>query len=345
MAGLKGANAVIGDDGVSVTVKTESEATARELAAHLETQVRTAEGGPGAKFNSWLKKSLDRFDETLGLYGDRSLNIIRDVLLICAMAMAAFAWYRVLPGYEILMCVIGMAIVYAMKYCAGRLDKAIVSKNGFAPFYGLIIVVGLIIEVLASSSLQAFTAVEQETGRLDIDKEISRLENERNMLQINLARVPSAPASAIDQRIEALKLTPAVNSSGTQLTKRVGDLVGDCKGRSYYVTIYCPTLIELQAERDSALAYEQAKARFDEINPEINALTAKRPHTSSTFALASKASGGDVTWWMSLVIPVGLTLALGLAMLLLSYLAGRAERTPDLELNDPITGAPGGSGP
>ncbi len=335
MTGLKGANTEIGADGLTVTVKTESAATARDLAADLETRVRAAEGGFGAKINNRLANSLNRFDETMGIYGDRMLQILRDALLMCAMALAAFAWYRILPGYEPLMATIGMLIVFAMKTAAGRLDKAEQEGDkGLHRLLVLIIIGGFVLEVGASLSLQAAAAVDRETGREDINSEIRALESERNMLQITLASVPSAPVTAIDQRIEALKLTAAVNTQGTQLNRKVGDLIGDCKGNSYYVRIYCPTLLELEAERDQALAYEAAQARFAEIAPKISQLQASRPSASSTFALAQK--GGDSAWWLSLVIPMGLTVVLNATMLLLAYLAGRAKRTPVLDLTDPV---------
>lgn len=334
MAGLKGATTEIGEDGLTVSVKAESAATARELAADLETRVRTAEGGWGAKANAKLANSLNRFDETLGIYGDRMLQILRDALLLCAMALAAFAWFRILPGYEPLMAAIGMLIVFAMKTAAGRLDKA--EQEGDTGLRSLLVVIiigGFILEVGASLSLQAASAVDRETGREDINSEIRALESERNMLQITLASVPSAPSTAIDQRIEALMLTAAVNSRGDQLPRKVGDVIGDCKGNSYYVRIYCPTLLELQAERDQAIAYELAQSRFAEIAPRISALQASRPSASSTFALAAK--GGDSAWWLSLVIPMTLTIVLNATMLLLAYLAGRAKRTPALVLTTP----------
>lgn len=343
MDGLKGANTKIGDDGTTVIVKTESEHTARELAAQLETQVRAKEGGPGAKFNSWLKKSLDRFDETLGIYGDRALNIIRDVLLICAMALAAFAWYRVLPGYEILMCIVGMAIVFTIKTCAGRLDAAWREDKGLFAFFSIIIAFGLIIEVMASSSLQAFTAVEQETGRADVDLQIDALSKEQSRLNIALLQPSPGSPAELEALIQGYRATPMVSSTGSQLTKTVGMMVDEtgCAGRSYYVGIYCPDYLDLKGKLEAAKVYEADKERFSAIGPQIAALQAQRPHTSSTFALASKASGGGTAWWLSLVIPVGLTLMLNLTMLTIAYLAGRAKRTPPLELTQTVP--PGGA--
>lgn len=344
MAGLKGANTEIGDDGLTVTVKTESEATARELAADLETRVRTAEGGFGAKFNNKLANSLNRFDETLGIYGDRMLQILRDVLTVCAMALAAFAWFRILPGYEPLMAVIGMAIVYAMKTAAGRLDKAEREGDiGLRNLLGVVIVGGLILEVLASLSLQAASSVDRETGRTDVNSQIEMLQSEERRLSIRqMGPNPGVPAQ-MEALVNSYRATPMVNRAGSQLTRTVGEMADatDCNPDSEagrrertYIGMYCPTLRELQGQVEAAKAFEHDSARLEAIPAEIQKLQASRPSASSTFALAQK--GGDWAWLLSIAIPLGLTVALNLTMLLLAYLAGRAKRTPVLELTEPL---------
>lgn len=329
MAGLKGASTEIGADGRTITVTTESAATARELAAELETRVRTTEGGPGAKINNFLSKSADRLDETLGIYGGvRLLAIIRDALLVCAMTIAVFAWLRILPGYEILLGTVGALITFAMKSAAGKIYEA--EQEGDMNLRTMLFAVmlaGLGLEVMASSSLQAYTAVQAETGRQDIDDEIKRLDQERQTLLIQLARVPDGSSAALAERISAFEATPMVNAKGTQLTKTVGSLWAEteCKGNSYYVGIYCPTLLELRGEMQAAQAYETAQKRFEEIGPQITALQAQRPTGSSTFALATKVAGADTKWLLALLVPVGITLTLNLAMLMLSYIVGRIE--------------------
>lgn len=344
MTGLKGAHTEIGEDGVTVTVTAESEATAREIAAELETRVRVAEGGPGAKFNNWLSNSLDRFDETLGLYGDRMLSILRDVLTVCAMALAAFAWFRILPGYEPLMAVIGMAIVFAMKTAAGRLDKA--SRDGDqgrVRLLWLVIVFGFVLEVGASLSLQAATAVDRETGREDINQSIEMLQSEERRLSIRQMQPnPGVPAQ-VQALVDSYRSTPMVNRSGAQLTRTVGQMA-DATGcdpdtdagrrERTYIGMYCPTLQELLGQLEAAKAFEADAKRLETIPAEIAALQAKRPSASSTFALAQK--GGDLAWLLTILIPMSLTVALNSAMLILAYLAGRADRTPVLELTKPV---------
>lgn len=346
MAGLKGASTEIGEDGVTVTIRAESEATARELAAEMETRVRQAEGGPGAKINSFLSKSADRLDETLGIYGGvRLLAIIRDALLVCAMTIAVFAWLRILPGYEILLGTVGALITFAMKSAAGRIYEA--EQEGDENLRGMLVLVmgaGLILEVMASSSLQAYTAVQAETGRADVDSEIHRLDQERQTLLIKLARVPDGSSEAIEERISAFLANPMVNREGSQLTKTVGSLVDetDCKGNSYYVGIYCPTYLELKGEYQTALSYEQDKARFDQVGEQITKLQTMRPQGSSTFALASKMAGADSKWLLVLLVPVGITLTLNLAMLLLSYIVGRItyQQEHPVPVEEPVLDPP-----
>lgn len=327
MAGLKGSSTEIGADGVTVTVTADSEATARELAAELETRVRKTEGGPGAKINNWLSNSANRLDETLAIYGGvRLLAIIRDALLVCAMTIAVFAWLRILPGYEILLGTVGALITFAMKSAAGKIYEA--EQQGDKNLRGMLLLVmaaGLVLEVMASSSLQAYTAVQAETGRADVEAEIHRLDQERQTLLIKLAKVPDGASAAIAERISAYQATPMVNREGSQLTKTVGSLWDEtgCKGNSYYVGMYCPTLLELQSDYQTALDYEKAQRRFDEIGPMITKLQGMRPKGSSTFALATKVADNDTKWILALLVPVGITFVLNLAMLLLSYIVGR----------------------
>lgn len=327
MAGLKGASTEIGADGVTVTVTAESEATARALAAELETRVRSTEGGPGAKINNWLSNSANRLDETLAIYGGvRLLAIIRDALLVCAMTIAVFAWLRILPGYEILLGTVGALITFAMKSAAGKIYEAEQENDtNLRSMLVLVMAAGLILEVLASSSLQAYTAVQAETGRQDVDAEIHRLDQERQTLLIKLAKTPAGPSAAIAERISGYQATPMVSRQGTQLTKTVGSLWDEteCKGNSYYVGVYCPTLLELQGDYQAALDYEKAQKRFDEIGPMITKLQGMRPKGSSTFALATKVADNDTKWVLALLVPVGITFVLNLAMLLLSYIVGR----------------------
>lgn len=329
MAGLKGASTEIGADGRTITVTTESAATARELAVELETRVRSTEGGPGAKINNFLSKSADRIDETLGIYGGlRLLSIIRDALLLCAMTIAVFAWLRILPGYEPLLGTVGALITFAMKSAAGKIYEAEQENDtNLRTMLIAVMVCGLGLEVMASSSLQAYTAVQAETGRQDVDAEIKRLDQERQTLLIQLARVPDGSSAAIEERIKAYLANPMVNRQGSQLTKTVATLVEEtgCTGDSYYVGIYCPTLLELRGELEAAQTYETAQARFEEIGPQITALQAQRPKGSSTFALASKMAGEDSKWMLALLVPVGITFVLNLAMLMLAYIVGRSE--------------------
>ena len=320
MAGLKSAQAQIGADGVTVTVTAESAATAHELAAELENRVRLKEGGPGAKANTWLKNSLDRFDETLGIYADRTLEISANLLMVLAGTLAVAAWYFVLPGYEPVMMFIGALLVFTEKQLAAKFDRAVVARTGLAPWFGAIIGIILIIECVASASLQSFVAGERETGRNDIAVNIQTLEIEKASIGQVLKTPPKGASDAINERIEALKLQPVVNRNGEVVVRsgyRVGEAIGDCTGASYYVTIYCPTLIELQADLAQAKAYEAAQTRFREIGPEIQTLQAARPAQASTMALG-----------LGVIVPVGLTFLLNVVMVVISYLAGRAKRTP-----------------
>lgn len=318
--GLTGQKTQILDDGVTLQVTAESAVTALEMQSRIENEVRAKEGGFGAKTNSWLRNSLDRFDETLGIYQDRSLEMAANGLMLLSGTLAVAAWYFVLPGYEPVMMFIGALLVFTGKQLAAKYDRAVVAKTGLAPWFATIIVIILIIECVASASLNSLVANDRETIRDDTAANIETLEQEKASLVLILATPPTGSSEAIAANIEALKLKPVVNRAGDIVVKkgfRVGEAVGDCTGNSYYVTIYCPTLIELRSDLKQAGAYEHASARFSEIGPEIQALQAARPKQASTMALG-----------LGVIVPIGLTFLLYCVMVVLAYLAGRAKRTP-----------------
>lgn len=324
MATLKQSTAQILDDGMTVQVTAGDAATAHELAADMEAQVRRKQG-PWARFNAWLGRILDRFDETWGLYEDRTISLISVCFLVGAVALAIYAWWRVLPGYEPLLAFVGATIVVAMKESAHRIGHN--RSPELNKFFYAVCAFGLVIEILASSSLQASVAVEQETGRSDIESKITSLRQEQQLLQIGLLNDPGTTSEAQLKMIEAFKGKPAVNKAGTQLNKPIGELIGDCTGSSYYVLAYCPSILELEAKVETIRKFETDKARYLAIPDEIQALEEQRPKQSSTLALAQKATGGGSDWWRPLVVPVLLSLFVNGAMLLTSYLNGRARRT------------------
>jgi hypothetical protein len=321
MAGnLKASSTRVSDDGKSVIVETQSTQTAHELAAELENRVRAKEGGPGARANVWLRNSLDRFDETLGIYADRRLQIASNILMICLMALAVFAWYFVLPGYEAVMCVIGAVLAFTLKQLAADLDRAwVVKKNGMFAFFCVCIVTILVVECVASASLQSFVAERAATGQEDIGRRINMLTAEQERLNEAQKVAPKGTPDQTQALVDAFSANPMVNREGAQLTKTVGSMVKEtgCKGNSYYVGIYCPTYLELKGDVDYAKQWHEDKARLQKIPAEIKEAELARPRGASTMSLG-----------LGVIVPVGLTFLLGAFTVFIAYLAGRAKRTP-----------------
>lgn len=334
--GLKNAKTELAPDGVTVTTTFESASAAREHQAALESSARQIEGGWGSKLNVWLDRSLASAEETGGLFSDRSLNIMSWIFAIMAIVYAWNAWGHLLPvkGLDLLLSMFGGGIIIAMKLSAARIDEAAQAGDKMQVYYLRgILISGLALSALVSTSLSASIAIDQETGRTDNQTRIDALRLEQSGLQLTIAQKPGVTADAEQKLIDSLKLKQAVNSKGTVLQgekNRIGSLVGDCKGGSYYVTVYCPTILEMEAQRDTAAEWEHAKARFDAIPVDIATLEAQRPAQSSTFALFQKLGGRD-TDWLALLAPAFISLFLDLLMILVTYLAHRAARTPAAE--------------
>ncbi len=344
MAGLKGETTTIGVDGRTVTTVTESAATAREVAARQEHARRDIEGGPWAKFNARLDRAMQRADETGGIFSDRALELLAWGFTFFSIMYAWNAWYKLLPvpGLNLLLACVGSLLIYGMKSAAARLDKAWADgDNVLGGWLSGILLGGLILQAVVSASLYALVSVDQQTGRRDVETTISDLRVERANLQIQIATPPEPPAVTAEMQqklIDGFKLKQAVNSLGKVLEGpgyRIGALVGDCKGSSYYVTTYCPTILELETVRDQALNYDERKAEHDAVVARFNAIPAEivklqheRPQESSTFALGNRVFGVESNLSL-LVWPMVISFILDFLMLLFSYLSKRAVRTND----------------
>lgn len=334
--GLKGAKSTLGEDGVTVVTRTDSAATAREVMARQEQHARQIEGWWGAQFNAWLDRSLKRGDETGGIFSHRAFNLLSWAFAFLDVIMQWNAWFKLLPvaGLDIVLGCFGVVLVLLVKAATARLDEAEVHNDeSRRRFLQGGIVVGVILSTLAAVSLQAFISVEQATGRTDIQTRIDALRKEQNGLQMTMALPPDATAAEEQKLIDAFLLKPVVNRAGTVVVKkgyRIGEAImgpnGACTGSSYYVTIYCPTLKEMEAARDSAKTWEEKKTRFDAIPAEIKKLEDERPKQSSTFALYQKVTN-DETNWTVILIPAGISLFLTLLMIGATYLAHRSPKT------------------
>lgn len=354
MTGLKGAKTVIGPDGKTVTTVADSEATAREIAAAQEQTLRLREGSWWSKSNAWLDRRFQEAEETGGIFSDKAWIFASWCLFFLAAIMAWNSWFRLVPleGLNYTLAAIGVCVLLTMKVSAARLDAAdgrimkddLPNDHNKANFLRVILIGGLILQAVVATSLQASIATDQETGRTDAQSTIDSLRTERNTLHIAIASPPAATSEAQQKLIDAYLLKPVVNREGTIVVKkgfRVGEAIVPeggkrCTGSSYYVTIYCPVLIEMEAARDQALQYEKDRARYDAIPDQIAALEKARPAQSSTFALFDRLAGKcdhlsgncENQDLMRLFFPAFISFILDFLMCLVSYLAHRAERTP-----------------
>lgn len=343
--GLKDAKTELAPDGVSVVTTFESAAAAREHQALLESNARKLEGGWGSKLNGWLDRSLARADETDSLFSRRALRMLSWLLAIGAVIMAWNAWAGFVPtkGLDLLLAATGATLVLVGKWAAADIHPAHLSgdqnkENMLVAAVALI----LVLEALAATSLQASIAYEQETGRTDVQSEIDSLRLEQSGLQLTVAQKPPYTAEAQQKLIDGFKLKQVVNRKGVVQQGadwRIGAQVGDCRGDSYYVTVYCPMILEMEANRDTALDWEQAKARFDAIPAEIAALEAQRPKQGSTFALLNKLKVD--TDWSKLLFPAIISLIVTGLAFATTYLA---HRTPPAQKPAPAPATPAAPG-
>jgi hypothetical protein len=334
--GLTDAKTELAPDGKTVITTFDSAAAAREHQALLESEARRIEGGWGAKFNGWLDQSLSRADETRSLFSRTALRTWSWLLALFAIILAWNAWAGFVPtkGLDLVLAATGATLVLVGKWASSEIHPAHIAKdqnkeNMLCFAVGFI----LILEAVAATSLQASIAFEQETGRTDVQSTIDSLRLEQSGLQLTIAQKPPFSAEAQQKLIDGFLLKQVVNDKGVvqqgpawRIGARIGTGEERCRGSSYYVTAYCPTILEMEAQRDMAADWEKAKERFDAIPAEIKALEAQRPKQSSIPALLNKLKID--TDWSKILFPAIISLILTGLTFATTYLAHRTPPPP-----------------
>lgn len=283
-------------DGQTVLVTpVSSEAAARRLSASIRDDILRTDGDWGQRMRARIDQALQTVSllvETV----DRSFM----VLMCCAFAviaaiLAARSWPALIPipRFEWLMSIIGMLLIAAIAWSAHQLWRAWHTGQR-TEFWGLLagIVLAIVLNAIASISLQSQAAVEKDTGWRDARSRIDTLRGDRGRLAVQIYDAPPAgKAAQLDAQIQVIRAGSAVNRLGDPLKDTVGALVKDCRGPDdYYKGKYCPEIVRLEGEAATARAAEKAHAeKLDEIakiDAEIKELEAgpTKPQTALSLA-------------------------------------------------------------
>lgn len=333
------------DGKVVLVTPVRSEETARRLRESIQDDIVRAEGDVGDKIKHYTDRTLKFASDFFEILDRSYLTLLSFAFGGVAAALAAKAWPAAIPIADMdwLMSLIGILMVVAISVAAHQIYKAAAVKNG-AEFYGLLfgMLLGVVLNALASIALQSQIAVERQMGWEDVQREIQNLQADRSRQEIEMLSLMPDPAglARIEAEIKAIRSQGAINREGVQLNRTVGELVGDCNtddGVNFYEGTYCPDLSrregDLKGLKDREAAYQGAQQRLAAIDGRLTELQSERPQASThlsflslfTFVPSQIRDQLRNTPWLQNVI---LTLVMEALMVLFGILAGRrAYRT------------------
>lgn len=313
----EGKNVTVED--TTVTIKAESAATARELAANAERGLISAEGSGGQKAAVKVDGSIRWWGRIVDTLGVRSLHVISFVALGLA---CVFMWksgqnLTGIKGAGWLFSIFLVLVVIGAKVGAGRWGKAVRVNSSDKKWWMGLTVLLVVISALFGLAFQAGVTANQETGKSAVVSELRSVKTEIGELQISLLRVqndlnfPVQSAEALTLRMEGILNRDPGNARGEPSGRPLADWVeygtdDFCRGTSYYKTTlpYCEQLLDLQELVQVRTDFEKGQSRLDKLRTRERELLDSRSvlQVSSASALG-EVFGGDIQGgWLSALI-------------------------------------------
>lgn len=299
-------------DGTTVTITTDSEATARGIAAAAERDRLKAEGGRGERAAAGLDGFLSGAGKMADKLDARVLHVVAWAATIvgCFLAWKAGQNLSSLKEASDLFSIALVALVLGGKYAAGRAgreyDKGSQQRGVWLGVTSAIFFAA----VLSGAGVNISAEMNRDSGRdvllaqsQTLRAEISDLQAEQMQYQQDLL-LPMTPVDVLESRLEAkLKLDP-MNQSGAPSGKALSEWLDYgtdefCRGSNYYKNRYCPDILDMQAGLDLRRAYEATIANIDVKRAANSAILDKLANSQfSTFGAVSEKLGGALLYIM-----------------------------------------------
>lgn len=336
---MKGERASV--DGQTVTITTQSAATAREIAALAEAERLKREGGALGKAGAFIEEVGDGLAVVSQKLGRGTYEIIANTAMIVGGLIAFISWSRLLPIKEaeisFAIGLIGVAIIVGAKVAAGRWAKELnEGDREAAESWKRWVIAGVIVDAIAALAFSVAVVEDEKAGRIDYDVQIESLEREAKQIEYRADALdrPNMTAELLQMDLDALLNQTARNREGTSTGKPVSEWIGwgtdnycIAKGNAFYVDKYCEDIAEAHRALLKRQAYEAEFAKAEAKRAEASALRAKRPDKSSGAALGSWFSTGDRPW-MQAVVPMLLMLIILVVMVTTAFIAKRNPKIP-----------------
>jgi uncharacterized membrane protein len=337
---MKGERASV--DGQTVTITTQSAATAREIAAAAENEVLKKEGGLLGKAGAVIEEIGDGLAVVAQKIGRGTFEIIANTALVVGSLIAFLSWKRLLPikVEEVAFAIglVGVAIIVGAKVAAGRWAKELnEGDRAAAESWRNWAIAGVIVDAIAALAFSAAVVEDEKTGRIDYTVQIERLETDAKKIEFRAGDLdrPNTTAEILTLELDQLLNQTARNREGTSTGRPVSSWIGwgtesyciTSGNNTYYVDKYCPDIAEAHRALLKREAYERELARAAELRAAADQLRAERPEASSGAALGSMMATED-RQWMRAVVPMLLMLIILIVMVTTAFIAKRNPKIP-----------------
>jgi|GEM_PF-6484244 len=306
-------------EGSKVVAEFSSSATAREIGAQVQEDINRMEGGVSGKIRN-AGNALRNISDAIG---QGTFEGIAIVFMIVGVVIAYTSWSRLLPIKDMgwLIGLVGAGIVVGAKVSAARWAKRLNDKDDAeeagdarraekqadrAGRYSTIVIGAVLLDALVAAAFAAAVSDDAETGRIDYDAAIARLEREARDLDYEAEGMPRAVESLeiLQEDLDRFLQMTAYNNAGQPTSLTRGEVIKwntdqyCLPGGEYasYVERYCPDVVDLhrkvRLKQDWANKKAEAQGKLDE----AARLRAERPEASSGMALGKAFEAKGEIW-------------------------------------------------
>jgi hypothetical protein len=298
-------------EGTRVVINTDSEATARAIAAGADRQIIRDEGRPTDRIDGFFDELGDRLEAVIDGLNRPSLGILGWALAVVASVMAFSAFGRLQPQFELMFGIVGVIVILAIKLAVARWAKATnLNLPQVAETYKYLAWGGMALVLVVSVAFQAAVSEDVETGTLAVHDTVDREDREIREAEFAADQLvrPTDTSELLLQDIERRMAQTAQDRARDSTEFTIGTVVGAgprdeagllpstfCmpnKTMQGFIDRYCPDLIDMEKGYQRRLVYERALAAIAARKVANDEARRQLPTKSSSLALVDQAGAG-----------------------------------------------------
>jgi len=299
-------------EGARVVINTDSEATARGIAAAADRQLVREEGRPNEKIDSFFDEVGDRLEAIVDGFSRPSLGILGWALAVVAAVMAYAAFERLQPAYGVFFGLTGVIVILLIKIAVARWAKAVnLNLPNVADTYKYLAFGGMALVLIVSVAFQAAVSEDVETGTLAVHDAVDREDREIREAEFAADQLvrPTDASELLLQDIERRMAQTAQDRQRGATDFTISSVVGsgprDEKGllpatfcmpnktMQGFIDRYCPDLIDMEKGYQRRLVYERTMAEIATRKLANAEARTKLPTKSSSLALVEQSGAGE----------------------------------------------------